>query len=107
MMSSEAIRDLIDYLDAKDFTKAEKAFNNALNTKLKDSLDQEKIKLSAAIFNNPEDGELDTDVTDDEVLADEEVEVDDEISAEDEAELDALEQELDDVELEDEEDDTV
>jgi hypothetical protein len=106
-MSSEAIRDLIDYLDAKDFTKAEKAFNNALNTKLKDSLDQEKIKLSAAIFNNPEDGELDTDVTDDEVLADEEVEVDDEISAEDEAELDALEQELDDVELEDEEDDTV
>jgi len=106
-MSSEAIRDLIDYLDAKDFTKAEKSFNNALNTKLKDSLDQEKIKLSAAIFNNPEDGELETDVTDDEVLADEEeVEVDDEISAEDEAELDELEQELDDVELEDEEDDT-
>jgi len=64
------IDDLIDYIGTKQYTDAEKTFNDVMSDRLQDVLDQAKVKLSGQVYNNVDDEEE----VDDEEL---EVEIDD------------------------------
>lgn len=66
------IEDLINSVMDQDFAKAGPMFNELMQQKLADSLDQEKIKMAGVIFNDEEyaddedDEELE-DISDDEI----------------------------------------
>ena len=68
--ASGAIGDLINYIRNQDFVSAESQFNDLVGSRLQDTLDQARIKISDEIFNAQQD--LDDDYDDD----DEEIEVD-------------------------------
>ncbi len=96
---SEAVKELIQNALDQDYNKAEKAFGDIMTVKLSDVLDQEKIRLSNAIYNGVEEDdeeELD-DPSDDEQL---------ELDLEGEGEFESEEQDdEEDVEVEDNVDD--
>ena len=95
---SEAINKLIDDISNKNFNDAETTFNDLLNQKLKDSLDQAKIRVASQIYNQMPEVEDPEEMDDDNVSDDQEL-----LQAADEVEqeVDAA----DEIELEDEEDD--
>jgi len=95
---SEAINKLIDDISNKNFNDAETTFNDLLNQKLKDSLDQAKIRVASQIYNQMPEVEDPEEVDDENVSDDQEL-----LRAADEVEqeVDAA----DEIELEDEEDD--
>jgi acyl-coenzyme A synthetase/AMP-(fatty) acid ligase len=95
---SEAAQKFINDLNKKDFVSADKGFQDLLNTKLKDNLDQAKIRLSTSIFNPA--GEVDVDATASNETEDEVVDQEAEAAADEvESEVEAA----DEIELDDEE----
>ena len=65
---------LVDAALAKDYNKANEIFGQAISVKMSDVLDQERIRLSNAIYNgkeeDPEDEIEDEDLEDSEDLSD-------------------------------------
>jgi len=107
---SEAAQKFINDLNKKDFVSADKGFQDLLNTKLKDNLDQAKIRLSTSIFNPAGDVDVDataSNETEDEVVDQEaEAAADEVVDQEAEAAADEVESEVeaaDEIELDDEE----
>lgn len=99
---SEAAQKFINDLNKKDFVSADKGFQDLLNTKLVDNLDQAKIRLSTSIFNPA--GEVDVDATASNETEDEVVDL---VDQEAEAAADEVESEVeaaDEIELDDEDD---
>ena len=86
-MKMTEINDFLDAVIDQDFSKAGPMFNDLLDMKLNDALEQEKIAVADQIFNG---AEVDED------------EIDDDISDED---LDAMLDEIDDDVFDEEEDD--
>ena len=68
--ASGAIGDLINYIRNQDFVSAESQFNDLVGSRLQDTLDQARIKISDEIFNAQQD------LDDDDYNDDEEIEVD-------------------------------
>ena len=105
---SEQIQDLVQHALDQDYNKANKIFNDVITVKLKDVLDQEKVKMADQVYNGVEDPEdeededqleldLETDEESEEEEAEEESIGDDEESMEDDF--------IDDERLEREDDD--
>lgn len=86
-MKMTEINDFLDAVIDQDFSKAGPMFNDLLDMKLNDALEQEKIAVADQIFNGAEPDED---------------EIDDDISDED---LDAMLDEIDDDVFDEEEDD--
>lgn len=79
--NNDAIRDLLKSIEDKNFTQAEKQFNDEISDRLQNTLDQAKMKIAGQIFNGeepdeeePENDELDD--YEDQLIADEEAEED-------------------------------
>jgi hypothetical protein len=53
--ASGAIGDLINYISNQDFVSAESQFNDLVGSRLQDTLDQARIKISDEIFNAQQD----------------------------------------------------
>jgi hypothetical protein len=53
--ASGAIGDLINYIRNQDFVSAESQFNDLVGSRLQDTLDQARIKISDEIFNAQQD----------------------------------------------------
>lgn len=68
--SPEAINDFIDNIAAKNFAQAKSHFDNLINNRVNDALEQEKINLSSSIFNDDDDEIELSDEEIDELLAD-------------------------------------
>jgi hypothetical protein len=51
-----SIEDLINNVMDQDFAKAGPMFSELMQQKLTDALDQEKVRVAGAIFNDDEDG---------------------------------------------------
>lgn len=64
------IEDLINSVMDQDFANAGPTFNEIMQQKLADSLDQEKIKVAGVVFNDEEEFEDDEDL---EEISDEEI----------------------------------
>ena len=64
------IEDLINSVMDQDFAKAGPMFNELMQQKLADSLDQEKIKVAGVVFNDEEEFEDDDEL---EEISDEEI----------------------------------
>ena len=64
-----SIEDFIDHVAGKDFVAAQGEFQNVLDAKMQDALDQEKIAVAGALFgeeeDNPDDVQWDDDLDDD------------------------------------------
>ena len=60
---SELTKDLIQSALDQDFNKANQVFNDMMNDKMSDILDQTKVALAGQMFNGeePEDDEIDDD----------------------------------------------
>lgn len=74
------IEDMIDNIGNKDFKQAGDMFNELIGAKIQDALEQQKIAVAGAIYNDEEEQlELDLDDEDEEELdaAEEEYEDDD------------------------------
>ena len=91
---SETVQDMINDITAGNFTSANTTFNDMLQDKIVDSLEQEKIKLAGQVYDDQEEDEDEVE----DLLSDEEVDelMDDELMDDDEEE--------DEPEAEDEED---
>lgn len=99
MTVSEAVKELIQNALDQDYNKASKSFGDIMTVKLSDVLDQEKIRLSNAIYNGVEedDDEEELDTSEDDQL---------ELDLEGEGEFESEEQDdEEDVEVEDNDDD--
>ena len=75
------IEDMIQFVMDDNFNKANDIFKNAIDDKVSDALEQEKIGLAADIFNGgrvvqPEEEELETD--EDDISDEEDFEITDE-----------------------------
>ena len=66
-----SIEDLINNVMNQDFANAGPTFNEIMQQKLADSLDQEKIKVAGVVFNDEEDFEDDDEELED--ISDEEI----------------------------------
>ncbi len=75
------LADLVDAALAKDYNKANEIFGQAVSVKLDDVMDQERIRLSNAIYNASE--EEDEDEVEDEDMEDSEDVSDDDMDVED------------------------
>jgi len=75
------LADLVDAALAKDYNKANEIFGQAVSVKLYDVMDQERIRLSNAIYNASE--EEDEDEVEDEDMEDSEDVSDDDMDVED------------------------
>lgn len=64
------IEDLINSVMDQDFAKAGPMFNELMQQKLADSLDQEKIRVAGVVFNDDEDFDDDEEL---EEISDEEL----------------------------------
>jgi len=76
------LADLVDAALAKDYNKANEIFGQAISVKLDDVMDQERIRLSNAIYNasdeeDEEDEVEDEDMEDSEDVSDDDVDVED------------------------------
>ena len=60
--ASGAIGDLINYISNQDFVSAESQFNDLVGSRLQDTLDQARIKISDEIFNAQQDLEDEDDL---------------------------------------------
>ena len=49
--SPNPIADFLDSVETKDFVSAEKEFNDLINDRLYDTLDQAKIKIAQSLYN--------------------------------------------------------
>ena len=69
-VSAAKINDFLDAVQAKNYTSAGNQFNDMINDRLQDTLDQARVRIAGQMFNNetPED----------------ETEIDDEVETEDE-----------------------
>lgn len=65
-----SIEDLINDVMNQDFAKAGPTFNEIMQQKLTDAIDQEKIRVAGVVFNDDEDFEDDEEL---EELSDEEI----------------------------------
>jgi len=83
------LADLVDAALAQDYNKANEIFGQAISVKLDDVLDQERIRLSNAIYNaseeDDEDEIEDEDMEDSEDLDDDDMDVED---SDDEGDID-------------------
>ncbi len=61
-----SIEDLIDQIYNQDFANAGPTFNELLQQKLTDALDQEKINVASQMFGDGDDEELE-DISDEEI----------------------------------------
>lgn len=68
---------LVDAALAKDYNKANEIFGQAISVKLDDVLDQERIRLSGAIYNGAEDEDEEEDIDEDDTEDNEDVSDDD------------------------------
>ena len=93
---------LVDAALAKDYNKANEIFGQAISVKLDDVLDQERIRLSGAIYNGAEDEDEEEDIDEDDTEDNEDVS-DDDTDVEDSDLEDDIEDDDEDFE-EDEED---
>ena len=94
------LADLVDAALAKDYNKANEIFGQAVTIKLDDVMDQERIRLSNAIYNasEEEDEEDEDDMDTDEDLDDSDMEDDDSEDDSDEDDMESDDEE--DVEVE-------
>lgn len=77
--ASGAIGDLINYISNQDFVSAESQFNDLVGSRLQDTLDQARIKISDEIFNAQQDLDDDDDNDDEEIEVDlSDIDLDDE-----------------------------
>ena len=77
--ASGAIGDLINYIRNQDFVSAESQFNDLVGSRLQDTLDQARIKISDEIFNAQQDLDDDDDNDDEEIEVDlSDIDLDDE-----------------------------
>ena len=77
--ASGAIGDLINYISNQDFVSAESQFNDLVGSRLQDTLDQARIKISDEIFNAQQDLDDDDDNDDEEIEFDlSDIDLDDE-----------------------------
>jgi hypothetical protein len=74
--ASGAIGDLINYIRNQDFVSAESQFNDLVGSRLQDTLDQARIKISDEIFNAQQD--LDDEDEDEDDLDLSDIDLDDE-----------------------------
>ena len=77
--NNDAIRDLLKSIEDKNFTQAERQFNDEISARLQNNLDQAKMRIAGQIFNGEEPDEEDTendelDDYEDQLIADEETE---------------------------------
>ena len=94
---SEAIGELIDAIQSQNFTGAEKQFNDLVNDRLQNQLDQAKMRMAGQMFNGDEDEDLD----DPDLDGDDDEDLDQDVDPDDESEndlLDDYEDSLDDEE---------
>ena len=101
---------LVDAALAKDYNKANEIFGQAISVKLDDVLDQEKIRLSNAIYNGGDDDEEeveDSDEIEDEDLEDSEDVSDDDMDVEDSNVEGDTEYDDEDIEYEEEDEEEV
>ena len=57
-----SIEDMIDQIGSKDFNKANDIFQDVIDAKIQDALDQQKIAVAGKVFNGEEEQlELDLD----------------------------------------------
>ena len=75
---------LVDAALAKDYNKANEIFGQAISVKLDDVLDQERIRLSGAIYNGTEDEDEEEDIDEEDPDLEDDIEDDDEDFEEDE-----------------------
>ena len=64
------LKDLVQYSLDQDFNKANKVFNDVIQVKLNDVLDQEKIKLADQLYNGKPAEEDDTEGDEDQLELD-------------------------------------
>ena len=64
------LKDLVQYSLDQDFNKANKVFNDVIQVKLNDVLDQEKIKLADQLYNGQPAEEDDTEGDEDQLELD-------------------------------------
>ena len=64
------LKDLVQYSLDQDFNKANKVFNDVIQVKLNDVLDQEKIKLADQLYNGQPAEEDDTERDEDQLELD-------------------------------------
>ena len=77
-VAENPLADLVDAALAKDYNKANEIFGQAITVKLDDVMDQERIRLSNAIYNaSDEEDEEDEDMEDSEDVSDDEGNMDD------------------------------
>lgn len=69
---AEAIQQLVDYISTGELTKAERSFQDVLNTKLSDALDAQRIATAQEIFNEVDEDEEEIVEYDDEEEGEEE-----------------------------------
>lgn len=65
--NNNPIEDLLNSIEAQDYTSAESHFNSLIGDRLQDTLDQAKVRLASSIFDGEESGEEDVDAGEDEV----------------------------------------
>lgn len=58
------IEDMIDFVNANELTKANGVFNELLQDKMNQAIDQEKIAVAATIFNGAEESDDDLELDD-------------------------------------------
>ena len=68
-----SIEDLINNVMNQDFAKAGPTFNEIMQQKLTDAIDQEKIRVAGVVFNDEEDFEEEEDDEEFEDLSDDEI----------------------------------
>ena len=85
-VAENPLADLVDAALAKDYNKANEIFGQAITVKLDDVMDQERIRLSNAIYNaSDEEDEEDEDMEDSEDVSDDDMDVED---SDDEGDMD-------------------
>ena len=81
-VENQGIYDFLNSIQNKDFANAENQFNGLLDDRVQDVLDQTRIGLANNIFNGAEE-ESESEISDEETLAELETEVDVEENEED------------------------
>ena len=52
------VNDFINAIEKQDFTSAEKNFNDMIGDRMQDALDQAKVKVASAMYNDEESEEV-------------------------------------------------
>ncbi len=90
--NSQPVEDLLKAIQDKNYTQAERQFNDIIGDRLQDTLDQAKARIAASLGQEPEEEVVDElDDAEDSLDDDEEISLDDldlEIDDEEESEVD-------------------